>query len=496
MKRLLLVLALGMLCVPAAAGAATTVGDTFSPTESACFNNGTSTTFLQTGSPSNSYAVPSDGVLTSWSYESLNQTPTVVLKVARGTADPNEFHMVGTSGAKVAVANTTNTFTDISIPVQAGDFLGLRISSGGYCSKLLPQSAGYTDRFFSADPAPGQDVTVSALAIGDNQLDVSAVLEADNDDDGLGDETQDTDDDGDTILDGADNCPLAANTNQADPDGDGQGNPCDLDDDADGVNDTGDGCPAGSAIGLDTDGDGCKDSGEDADDDGDGDADGADNCPVTFNPTQNDSDGDDQGDPCDGDSDGDGVLNGTDGCPTGTVGLGLDTDGDGCKNAAEDADDDNDLRTDSVDGCPTGAGAGPDTDGDGCKNAGEDADDDGDGTADSADTCSTGKPGGVDTDGDGCKDAGEDTDDDADNRLDGSDNCSLIANPTQADGDGDGVGDVCDDPETKITKKPADESAASKVKFKFKSSEPDSTFECKLDKKPWKRCASPAGSTR
>ena len=34
------------------------------------------------------------------------------------------------------------------------------------------------------------------------------------------------------------------------------------------------------------------------------------------------------------------------------------------------------------------------------------------------------------------------------------------------------------------------------MRFKFKSSEPSSTFECKLAKKRWKRCESPKALTR
>lgn len=46
-------------------------------------------------------------------------------------------------------------------------------------------------------------------------------------------------------------------------------------------------------------------------------------------------------------------------------------------------------------------------------------------------------------------------------------------------------------PETTITKKPKKKSAKRRATFKFVSSEPDSTFECKLDKKPFKPCTSP-----
>ncbi len=48
-----------------------------------------------------------------------------------------------------------------------------------------------------------------------------------------------------------------------------------------------------------------------------------------------------------------------------------------------------------------------------------------------------------------------------------------------------------DPPETTITKDAPKKTDESKVKFKFISDEPDSTFECKADKKPFKSCKSP-----
>jgi CSLREA domain-containing protein len=46
-------------------------------------------------------------------------------------------------------------------------------------------------------------------------------------------------------------------------------------------------------------------------------------------------------------------------------------------------------------------------------------------------------------------------------------------------------------PETRITKGPKAKTRSRKAKFKFSSSEPGSKFECKLDRKRFKRCSSP-----
>jgi hypothetical protein len=51
------------------------------------------------------------------------------------------------------------------------------------------------------------------------------------------------DSDGDGVPDASDNCPSVANSDQADGDGDAQGNACDPDDDNDGVPDAQDACP-------------------------------------------------------------------------------------------------------------------------------------------------------------------------------------------------------------------------------------------------------------
>jgi hypothetical protein len=71
-------------------------------------------------------------------------------------------------------------------------------------------------------------------------------------------------------------------------------------------------------------------------------------------------------------------------------------------------------------------------------------DDDGDGFPNSSDNCpSVANPGQANVDGDAQGDAC-DPDDDGDGVLDGADNCPSAANATQADTDRDGRGDACD----------------------------------------------------
>ena len=97
--------------------------------------------------------------------------------------------------------------------------------------------------------------------------------------------------DNDGVPNSDDNCIGDVNSNQADLDGDGFGDECDLDDDADGVLDV------------------------------------ADNCPLAANAGQEDLDGDGFGDACDLDADGDGVIDGDDQCLETAAGEIVDPEG-------------------------------------------------------------------------------------------------------------------------------------------------------------------------
>lgn len=96
--------------------------------------------------------------------------------------------------------------------------------------------------------ASGADVN------GDNKIGLAEILYIMR---GVADGVASPDNDGDGVADGEDNCPLDANLDQLDTDGDDEGNVCDTDDDGDDIDDAEDNCPLdANSDQLDTDDDG------------------------------------------------------------------------------------------------------------------------------------------------------------------------------------------------------------------------------------------------
>ena len=165
------------------AGAATQIGETFTPAPDSCLGP---ITFLQSLSPQASYTVLSPGVITAWSHEA--SVPTTPIKFKVGNRGPGDsFQIVGESELKTPVAGTLNNYMDIRITVEPGQVIGLYVEGQGGCIGGAP---GYAEHYVTADVLPGP-AQVFDEDIGDYQLDLAATVEPDADGDGFGDETQD-----------------------------------------------------------------------------------------------------------------------------------------------------------------------------------------------------------------------------------------------------------------------------------------------------------------
>ncbi len=187
-----------------------------------------------------------------------------------------------------------------------------------------------------------------------------------------------------------------------------------------------------------------------ADTDSDTVNDGVDNCRTVANSDQLNTDGDAQGNACDTDDDNDTVLDTTDAFPLNAA-ASSDADADGfpgswnaaCNTACQ-------LGSAlTLDNCPSNANADQlNTDGDAQGNV-CDTDDDNDGVLDTDDTYPLNAAESQDSDGDGTGN-NADPDDDNDTVLDVTDNCPFKANLDQADTNGNGRGDVCENTNARI----------------------------------------------
>jgi len=164
------------LALAAPAGAAVQVGQTFDPT-SACASN----TRIQSTSPGGQYTVPSNGVLTSWSRFSDAISETARLKVGR--ASVGGVVVIGESVLQVSTAVGVNSFAT-RVPVQAGDFIGI-FTGAENCTRSM---GGYVQHTGTGDVPVGGSAPNPITGF---QMSVSAILEADADNDGFGDESQD-----------------------------------------------------------------------------------------------------------------------------------------------------------------------------------------------------------------------------------------------------------------------------------------------------------------
>ena len=196
LQRMLIASALAVaglgLAAPVGASAATTLGETFPPAaDLSC--GGPNYEVVQTQRASGtSYAAPSPGVLTSWSFEASSIGPTTLtLRVFHPTGTPQQFVPIVEGGPQQTIGTSSglHTFTT-QIPVETGDLIGIHSTNGPCATNTLASGDVYDAHLGTPNPFG----TPAIYSEGSGLIfDISAKLEPDCDKDGLGDETQDSD---------------------------------------------------------------------------------------------------------------------------------------------------------------------------------------------------------------------------------------------------------------------------------------------------------------
>jgi hypothetical protein len=145
------------------AAASVTVGQTQATAETC----GSGIDWVQpTVTSGNSFVVPATGTITSWSTNSNTMGGALTLKIFRQLGGLN-YVVVGHDGPHSLSPSTLNSFTGISVPVKAGDVLGLNAGTGSPgCVFGVPGDAAY----FRADVqsgefAPEPDVRLNITAV-------------------------------------------------------------------------------------------------------------------------------------------------------------------------------------------------------------------------------------------------------------------------------------------------------------------------------------------
>jgi hypothetical protein len=131
-----------------------------------------------TGSPPR-YDVPMDGVINSWSVQATTATNVVVrLKMFRPTASANQFMLIGESSNQGPLTpNAVNGPFPTSIPVKAGDLLGVYVVDGdGYGCLFDTADAGDVAKEVNPDHSVVGDTVTTTSDFNPTRVNVAATL--------------------------------------------------------------------------------------------------------------------------------------------------------------------------------------------------------------------------------------------------------------------------------------------------------------------------------
>ena len=193
MRRTLIAVAVlfALTAAPSSTTAATTIGQLApgSAPTAGC-TNGPFDELNPAVATGNSYVVPTDGVITSWSHNAAAGTGQMLTMKMFRPLGANVFFVVGHDGPRDLTGGQLNSFPT-QIAVRAGDILGLNDAN----ASTVPNACFFTgsagDQLCEdGNTADGDQATFGCGPVT-FRTNISATLEPDCDKDGLGDETQD-----------------------------------------------------------------------------------------------------------------------------------------------------------------------------------------------------------------------------------------------------------------------------------------------------------------
>jgi len=172
-RRIVLAIGLSVLFFPImtspAFAATATVGQLFTPANN-CVGP---FTYLQTTSPSGgaSYVIPFDGVITSWAWHA-GATPVTGLKLKVGHAVSGGQFVIDAEAPAGSQTPNAPTSYPASIPVQAGEIIGIT-QNGGSCGS---PDVGYAYTYFIGDVPPSSTPVTPTATTPDFAFPVQATV--------------------------------------------------------------------------------------------------------------------------------------------------------------------------------------------------------------------------------------------------------------------------------------------------------------------------------
>jgi hypothetical protein len=176
---------LAALALPASAGAVTTIGSDLSSDKTVPYDyGGVSYTLSQNALPGRPVSSPINGVVVRWRVRSSSGLLTFRVLRPAGVSTATGAG----SSSQVSVASMGVETFATRLPIQAGDRIGVDLSSPGSSVGARTPAMAFIDNW-APSLADGETRGVSGGSAGEILL--NADLEPDGDGDGFGDETQD-----------------------------------------------------------------------------------------------------------------------------------------------------------------------------------------------------------------------------------------------------------------------------------------------------------------